>query len=105
MAQYLLVKTSEHQKLRDNQLLCDTLTVDLVSITHRTFYSFGEFASEHDLTISLTLEIILCEVVVTNSSGIVVNNAIQLVIVILGKILSESDRIVEIVDVHTTGTM
>jgi len=101
----LSVKTSEHQKLRDNQFLCDTLTVDLVSITELTFYSLGEFASEDNFTISLTLEIILCEVVVTNSSGIVINNTVQLSIMILGKILSENDRIVEVVDVHTTRTL
>jgi hypothetical protein len=97
-----VTKGTERVKLRPNVVLSDTLTINLESITERTFYSLGNFAGEANLTVSVTIPIILCEVVIANSRETIINNSIALLIVFQSKLLREFDAVVEVVDVHTT---
>jgi hypothetical protein len=92
-------------KLCRDLLLCDTLTVDLESITQLTFYSLGNLTGQANFAITLTLKVILCEVVVANSREAIINNSVALLIVFQSKLLREFDGIEEVSDVHTTRTL
>jgi hypothetical protein len=105
-AQLSSTKCTQFHKLSDNILLCDTLTVNLESITNLTFYSLGNFTGEANLTATLLVQIILCEVVITNSREAIVNNFIQFVIMFQSKLLREFNGIQEIGNVvHTTDAL
>ena len=85
--------------------LFDTLTVDLESITELTFYSLGNFTGQANLTRTLTIPIVLCEVVVTNSREAIINNSVQLIIMFHCQFLREFDGIKEIVNVVHCGSV
>ena len=84
-----------------NSLLGNTLTIDLVVIAQLTFYSLDCLTSEDNLTVPITIQIILWKVVITNSIKAVVNNSIALSVILKSKLLGESDAVVKIVGVHT----
>ena len=98
-------ESTESIKLGSDLLLCDTLTINLESITQLTFYSLANLTGQADFAISCTLHVILCEVVVANSRQPIVNNSVALLIVFESKLLAEFDGIEEVSDVHTTGTL
>jgi hypothetical protein len=77
----------------------------LESIAELTFYSLANFTGQANFATSLTLKIVLCEVVITNSRKAIINNTIELLIMFERNLLAEFDGIVEVSDVHTTGTL
>ena len=87
-------------KLSRDLLLCDTLTVDLPSITQLPFNSLGNLTGQANFAITLTLKIISWEVVIANSIKAIVNNTVALLIVFECKLLAEFLAVEEIVDVH-----
>ena len=99
------MKGTESIKLCGDLLLCDTLTINLPSVTHLPFDSLGNFTGQADFAIAITLQIVLCEVVITNSIKAIVNNSIALLIVFECKCLGEFLALEEVVDVHTIGTL
>jgi len=95
---------AEFNKLSYNILLCDTLTVDLPSITDLAFNGFRDFTCQADFTITITVQIIRCEVVIANSGKTIIHNTVQLFIVLQGQLLGEFDAVVEFVNaVHWGG--
>jgi len=96
---YQLPKGTKFNKLSYNILLCDTLTVDLPSITDLAFNGFRDFTCEADFTITITVQIIRCKVMIANSGKTIIHNTVQLFIVLQGQLLGEFDAVVEVVNV------
>jgi hypothetical protein len=101
------LESTQREKLRDNPLLCDTLTIDLESVTELTFNGLGDFTGEDDFTILETRvhTFIYREVMIANSIETIINNSIALLIVFECKCLGEFDAFEEVGYVHTIGTL
>jgi len=80
---------AKFKKFGGDLLLCNTLTVDLPSITDLTFNGFRDFTCQADFTIAITLQIIRCKVMIANTRKTIINNVVQFVIMIKSKLLTE----------------